>query len=184
MKDFITNILPKIKVFSKRIDDETILKNQHWILLDDRGLTSTTYIFRDKNQLLVSIDGDVTIGTWEYLTNDKLLINLNNKMLLYRNQYFDDKILTLKKDGSEIYSVLINDKYSNINKIEEFLIQTYLIKVNKIESSSPILATTIKSSTDLDNSKQKNQDDILKTMFFIFLFISLMGCLYYFSFNT
>ena len=185
MKDFINNILPSIKAISKKIDDETILKNQHWVLLDEKGITGTTYIFRDKKQLLVSIDGDVCEGTWEYLTNDKILINLNGKMLLYRNQYFDDKILTLKKDNSEIYSVLINEKlistgYDDINKIEEFLKETYQLKERERGIPTHLIESTI-NEKGLDKlAKKENQDENVKTIIFVLVFVFLMIFLYVF----
>lgn len=109
MKEFIINILPKLKSLSKRLDNQTILKKQHWVMLDESGVTNTTYIFRDNDELLISINGDVTIGTWEYLSSNKLLIKFSNKMYLYNNEYFDDQLLALRKDGAELYSLFVNE---------------------------------------------------------------------------
>lgn len=137
MKKVIENFLPRIKKFSKRLNDETALKNQQWILIDETGLTTITYIFRDKNQLLISKNGNVLIGVWEYLTSEKILLNFEGNTYLYRNEYFDDKLLALKKDGSEIYSLFINEEFLNsfnndIGKLETFILERY----NKIEENN------------------------------------------------
>lgn len=133
MKDFINNIIPKIRAKSKQLNDESILKNQHWVMLDENGPTSTTYIFRDNNQLLVSINGNVTIGKWEYLTSEKILITLDNNIFLYKNHYFDDKLIALKKDGADIFAVFINESFLNndltsANSLEQYLNKTYSLE--------------------------------------------------------
>lgn len=177
MKKVIENFLPRIKKFSKRLNDETALKNQQWILIDETGLTTITYIFRDKNQLLISKNGNVLIGAWEYLTSEKILLNFEGNTYLYRNEYFDDKLLALKKDGSEIYSLFINEEFLNsfnndIGKLETFILERY----NKIEENNhnqEIRKTVSKPEKNyiyVDNETSET----IKYLFFLFWIVLII----------
>ena len=186
MKKVIENFLPRIKKFSKRLNDETALKNQQWILIDETGLTTITYIFRDKNQLLISKNGNVVIGAWEYLTSDKILLNFEENTYLYRNEYFDDKLLALKKDGAEIYSLFINEEFLNsfnndIGKIESFIVERY----NKIEENNhnqeirKIVAEPERIYTKNNNESSGNSNDIVFFIFWIAIFIFFLSIIYF-----
>ena len=126
MKEFINNIIPNLKNASEKLNAEAILKNQQWVLVNEDGITTTTYIFRNNNELLIVVDGDVISGTWEYITKDKLLIKIGDQMLMYRNQFIDNRLLALKKDGLDIFNVFLNEK----------VIDEYLSNTLKIETTS------------------------------------------------
>jgi hypothetical protein len=89
MKTFIADIIPKIQRFSKKLDDITLLTNQHWVSLSDILNSKTVYIFRPNNQLLVSENGFVQKGTWEYLGNQSLLLDTNSQSYLLKQSFFD-----------------------------------------------------------------------------------------------
>lgn len=186
MKKVIENFLPRIKKFSKRLNDETALKNQQWILIDETGLTTITYIFRDKNQLLISKNGNVVIGAWEYLTSEKILLNFEENTYLYRNEYFDDKLLALKKDGAEIYSLFINEEFLNsfnndIGKIESFIVERY----NKIDENNhnqeirKIVAEPERIYIKNNDKSSGNSNDIVFFIFWIVIFIIFFSIIYF-----
>ncbi|MEY3343932.1 MAG: hypothetical protein RL090_1616, partial [Bacteroidota bacterium] len=54
MKTFLADIFPKIQRFSDKLDNLTMLTNQHWVSIDDILSTKTVYIFRTNNELLIS----------------------------------------------------------------------------------------------------------------------------------
>jgi len=186
VKKVIENFLPRIKKFSKRLNDETALKNQQWILIDETGLTTITYIFRDKNQLLISKNGNVVIGAWEYLTSEKILLNFEENTYLYRNEYFDDKLLALKKDGAEIYSLFINEEFLNsfnndIGKIESFIVERY----NKIDENNhnqeirKIVAEPERIYIKNNDKSSGNSNDIVFFIFWIVIFIIFFSIIYF-----
>jgi len=74
MKTFIADIIPKIQRFSDKLDNLTLLRNQHWVLIDNIETEKKVYIFRPNNELLISKNGKVEKGKWEYLGNKSLLI--------------------------------------------------------------------------------------------------------------
>lgn len=131
MRTFIADIIPKIQRFSQRLDDLTKLTNQHWVSLDDISQTKKVYIFRENNQLLISENGLVEKGSWEYLGNQSLLIDTKNESYLLKHGFFDENIIALKLDSTNSYAFFVNEtKYhnelNNIKDVLDFLENKYL----------------------------------------------------------
>ncbi|MEZ4888661.1 MAG: hypothetical protein R3E32_28305 [Chitinophagales bacterium] len=133
MKTFIAEIIPKIQEYSEKLDNLTMLANQHWVVFDDIDSEKNVYIFRSNNQLLISKNGKVEKGKWENIGNNSILIDLKNESYLFKHGFFDRNILALKLDGKNEYAFLINEnkhsgELNSLNKITEFLRQNYLDK--------------------------------------------------------
>ena len=131
MKTFLLDIFPKIQRFSEKLDNLTLLTNQHWVSIDNFSSGKTVYIFRANNELLVSTNGKVEKAKWEYLGNKSILIDKSSDSYLFKHGFFDENILALKVDSSEEYAVFVNEnKYegdlNSIDKVYEFLTQKYL----------------------------------------------------------
>jgi hypothetical protein len=132
MKTYILDIIPKIQKFSQRLDDLTVLLDKHWVFLDEENLSKSVFIFRKKNnQLLISENGVIEKGNWEYLGNNSILIERNNGTFLYRHGFIDEYVLALKIDEKDEYVLLINDEWfekqlRTIGKILKFLNEKYI----------------------------------------------------------
>jgi hypothetical protein len=109
MQTFISDIIPKIQRYSQKLDDLTVLTNQHWVVIDEINKNKNVYIFRKNNELLISSNGEVEKGHWEYLGNNSLLIDKKDKSYLFKHGFFDENILALKIDGRNEYAFLINE---------------------------------------------------------------------------
>jgi len=132
MKTFIADIIPKIQRYSQKLDNHTLLTNQHWVVFDDIKAEKNVYIFRSNNQLLISRNGKVEKGRWENIGNNSLLIDLKTESYLFKHGFFDKNILALKLDGKNEYAFLINEnrflgELDSLEKIINFL-RTYLDK--------------------------------------------------------
>jgi hypothetical protein len=143
MKTFLADIFPKIQRFSDKLDNLTMLTNQHWVSIDDILSTKTVYIFRTNNELLISKNGKVEKAKWEHLGNKSLLIDKTTDSYLFKHGFFDENVLALKVDSSEEYAVFVNEnKYdgelNSIDKVFDFLRRTYL---------DPSIKSTIEIST-------------------------------------
>ena len=139
MKTYLSDIIPKIQRFSKKLDDTTNLINQHWVVIDDLMNSKSIYIFRSNNELLISQNGKVEKAKWEYLGNNSLLIDKKDSSLLFKHGFMDENILALKIDSKEEYAFLVNEnKYkgelNSINNIINFLTENYLAKQKLIPS--------------------------------------------------
>jgi hypothetical protein len=131
MKTFILDIFPKIQRFSEKLDNSTLLTNQHWVCIDNILNNKTVYIFRINSELLISTNGKVEKAKWEYLGNKSLLIDIKENSYLFKHGFFDQNILALKVDSKEEYAIFVNEnKYegelNNIDRISDFLKTKYL----------------------------------------------------------
>lgn len=131
MKTFISDLIPKLQRFSQKLDNLTLLTNQHWVVIDDISNNKNVYIFRANNDLLISQNGKVEKAKWEYLGNNSLLIDKKDESYLFKHGFFDENILALKVDSKDEYAFLINEnKYdgelNSLNKVIDFLTKRYL----------------------------------------------------------
>jgi len=109
MKTYISDIIPRIQKYSQKLDNLTLLTNQHWVVIDDIDKTKNVYIFRQNNELLISQNGKVEKAKWEYLGHNSLLIDRKDESYLFKHGFFDENILALKIDSKDEYAFLVNE---------------------------------------------------------------------------
>lgn len=131
MRTYISEIIPKLQRFSEKLDNLTLLTDQHWVVIDEIENSKVVYIFRSNNELLISKNGRIEKAKWEYIGNNSLLIELKNNSYLFKQGFFDKNILALKVDGEESYAFLVNETMSSeeldsIEKINSFLNKKYI----------------------------------------------------------
>lgn len=131
MKTFISDLIPKLQSFSQKLDNLTLLTNQHWVVIDNINNNKNIYIFRTNNELLISQNGKVEKAKWEYLGNNSLLIDRKDESYLFKHGFFDENILALKVDSKDEYAFLVNEnKYdgelNSIDRIIDFLTKKYI----------------------------------------------------------
>jgi hypothetical protein len=151
MKTFILDVIPKLQRFSQKLDNITLLTNQHWVAIDEIENSKYVYIFRSNNELLISHNGKVEKSKWEYLGNNSILIDKKDESYLFKHGFFDENILALKVDSKNEYAFFINEnKFSgelnSIQQISNFLTEKYiqpqLPKIETSKSSSEIKTIT------------------------------------------
>lgn len=162
MKTYLTDIIPKIQRYSKKIDDLTKLTNQHWVVVDELIGSKTIYIFRSNHELLISHDGRVERAKWEYLGNDSLLIDRKDEIYLFKHGFLDENILALKLDSSNEYAFLVNEnnykgELNSLSNIIDFLTKKYLTK----QRSNP-LTESVKLSPKLKEEPKKIEPRIIE----------------------
>lgn len=131
MRTFFADIIPKIQRFSQKLDDLTKLTNQHWVSITDIAQNKRVFIFRQNNQLLISENGIVEKGSWEYLGNQSLLIDTKSESYLLKHGFFDEHVIALKLDSTDNYAFFVNEtrydkELNNINDVLKFLSDKYL----------------------------------------------------------
>jgi hypothetical protein len=147
MKTYILDIIPKIQRFSQKLDNLTILLNKHWVILDEDTSRKSVFIFREKdNQLLISTDGKIEKGNWEYLGNNSLLIDRKDGSFLFKHGFIDDYVLALKVDGKEEYALLVNEQcfekqLKSLDKILSFLNERYIEQKEQFSITIPNIET-------------------------------------------
>lgn len=147
MQTFATDIIPKIQRFSQRLDDLTLLMNQHWVAVDELSAEKRVYIFRPNNELLISVNGKVIRAKWEYLGFQSLLLELNEGVFLFKHSFLNKGILAFKLDSKEEYAFFINENFyseqvNTIIKLVKYLSINYAMDGElpklKPEISNPV----------------------------------------------
>ena len=162
MRTYILDLIPKIQRFSQKLDNLTILLNKHWVILDEDASRKSVFIFREKdNQLLISTDGKIEKGSWEYLGNNSLLIDRKDGSYLFKHGFIDDYVLALKVDGKEEYALLVNEQWfekqlKSLENILSFLNERYVEQKHQRSITIPTTETNSKQT----EIKSSNFDSI------------------------
>ena len=137
MKAFLQHLVNGLKYYSKSLNKISILVDKPWALIDS-DLEIQKLIFKKNKQLIMSKDGQVTIGSWDYLPEAKsLLIDRGKDKILCNEGFIDDGVLVLKMDGTannffvlanenlipdlDAYSYLKQLRYRNLNIVTQKL---------------------------------------------------------------
>lgn len=141
MKTYFSNLIPRIQRYSKKLDDLTLLNDQHWVLINEIENSKIVYIFKRDNRLLISNNGTIEKGNWEHLGNNSLLIDRASESRLFKHGFFDENILALNFDGKQEYTFLVNEnKYegelNTADSICKFLEEKYLQQLNHTSASN------------------------------------------------
>ncbi len=142
MRTYISDIIPRIQKFSQKLDNLTLLTNQHWVVIDEIDNNKNVYIFRQNNELLISQNGKVEKAKWEYLGNNSILIDRNSESYLFKHGFFDENILALKIDSKDEYVFLVNETKFEVElnssyAVFDFLKKKYIDKnITKLNSLS------------------------------------------------
>lgn len=164
MKTFIADIIPKIQRFSQKLDDTTKLTNQHWVSLGDIAQTKRVFIFRPDNKLLISTNGIVEKGSWEYLGNHSLLIETQQESYLLKHGFFDENVIALKLDSTDTYAFFVNEtKYhkelNNIVDVLKFLENKYLRNIHEPSVFGTSTKGTINGENEIYSYDVTGQSD-------------------------
>jgi hypothetical protein len=142
VRTYISDIIPRIQKFSQKLDNLTLLTNQHWVVIDEIDNNKNVYIFRQNNELLISQNGKVEKAKWEYLGNNSILIDRNSESYLFKHGFFDENILALKIDSKDEYVFLVNETKFEVElnssyAVFDFLKKKYIDKnITKLNSLS------------------------------------------------
>ena len=125
MKIYLQNIVNSLKQYSESLDKQTLLINKPWALIDSE-LGIQKLIFKKDKELILSRDGQVVMGKWDYFPEAKcLLIDRGTDKILCNEAYIDDSILVLKQDGKKgDFFILANE-----NNIPDLDVYEYLRKL-------------------------------------------------------
>lgn len=140
MKTFFSDLIPKVSRYSDKLDNLTLLTDQHWVSLGELSDTKVVYIFRPNGDLLISRNGIVEKARWEYLGHKSLLLETKAENYLFKQDFNDGNVLALRVDSKDLYAFLINESKFNseLNSMEAvnyFLKSKYLDRNVKIPIS-------------------------------------------------
>ena len=131
MKDYINNLIPRLREFSTSLDKKETFVEKPWVVVDN-DQNQQKYIFRRDGDLIMSLNGQVTIGKWEYLSAARcLLINRIKDKILLNQDFIDPALMILKKDGFKDENfILVNELIIPDLNVFEYLKKLYYKRLN------------------------------------------------------
>ncbi|MCH8490684.1 MAG: hypothetical protein LAT81_12250 [Oceanicaulis sp.] len=100
MKLYLKDIISRLAQFSEKLDNTTLFIDKPWVFIDSNS-DYHKYIFKRNGELIMSLNGQVQIGKWEYLPVAKsILIDRVKDKVLLNQSFFDSAVMVLKIDGS------------------------------------------------------------------------------------
>jgi hypothetical protein len=162
MMTFVSDIIPRIQRFSKKLDASSFLTKQHWVAIDEVAGNKQLYIFKTNNELIISNNGRVERAKWEYIGYDTLIVDRAEGSFLFKQGFLDDRILALKLDNCDEYLFMVGERYfdallNSIFKINLYLNEKYLPKSK--DSEVPITIIKYSTKNGIFEVHQKNPHD-------------------------
>ena len=110
MKIFLQHIVSEMKNYSKRLDQQSIFIDKPWALIES-DLEIQKLIFKKNKELIMSKNGQVVMGNWEYLAEARsLLIDRGKDKVLCNEAFINVGVMILKMDGTNnTFFVLANE---------------------------------------------------------------------------
>ncbi len=101
MNEIIKYYVQSLTGATQTLKKKSILLEKPWALVDNDGAIQKL-IFSKDNKLILSKNGVVTEGSWNYHPEAKsLFIDRGVDKLLLNEQYIDENVLILKRDGTD-----------------------------------------------------------------------------------
>lgn len=137
MRDYLYNIVPKLQPFDYSLHHDNQFINQEWILINGIDSSTSRYIFKPNNELVISENNEVTKTRWSFINSNFLSITTEDGIVLIKAYYKDKDMLVLNQKASEDYSFFVNstNAVETINSkedIQEFLKERYRKKASQI----------------------------------------------------
>jgi len=156
MKLYVSNLIPRLKQYSANLDKKEIFVEIPWVIVDENQ-NQQKYIFKRDGDLIMSMNGQVTIGKWEYISAARCLLidRIQDKILLNQN-FIDPAVMILKKDGFKDENLIMaNEILMPDLNVSDYLKKLYYQKNN-------IVVTQLKSGDFLELNNYGGDWEYLK----------------------
>lgn len=101
MKEYVISLLKRISQFSDELDNTALFIDKPWVFIDSNS-DNHKYIFKKNGELIMSKNGKVQIGKWEYMSAAKaLLIDRIEDKVLLNQAFFNQSVMLLRIDGTK-----------------------------------------------------------------------------------
>ena len=110
MKIYLNSIVKQLRNYSATLDKTSILIDKPWALIDEE-FEMQKLIFKKDKELILSKNGQVQIGKWDYFPEAKsLLIDRNSDKILCNEAFIDKGVMVLRLDGTDSrFFILANE---------------------------------------------------------------------------
>lgn len=160
MKLYLQGIAQQLSHFSASLNTTSLFLDKPWALIDEESKVQKL-IFKRNKELVLSKNGQVQFGKWEYYAEARsLLIDRNYDKILCNESFIDKGIMILKVDGTDNkFFVLVNEnivpnlnadkylkslRYKKLHILETKLDNGKILEVQRPEDwSTPIVGNPV-----------------------------------------
>jgi hypothetical protein len=160
MKIYLKSIVSQLRKYSATLDKTSILVDKPWALVDDE-FEMQKLIFKKNKELVLSKNGQVQIGKWEYFPEAKsLLIDRNSDKILCNEAFIDKAVMVLRLDGTDSkFFILANEnlvpdldanqylkklRYQKLKIVETKLVDGRILEVSReVEYHGPQIGNQV-----------------------------------------
>ncbi len=130
MTEYFKNILPRLTQYSDSLNHKEAFVDKPWVYVDENQ-NKEQYIFRRDGQLIMSLNGNVQYGKWDFIAPaNSLLIDRGVDSVLYNHGFFDKAVMILKVDGFKQQPwMLANEKEIPDLNVEDYLKEKLIEKL-------------------------------------------------------
>lgn len=165
MKIYLKSIVKQLRNYSATLDKTSILIDKPWALIDDE-FEMQKLIFKKDKELILSKNGQVQIGKWDYFPEAKsLLIDRNTDKILCNEAFIDKGVMVLRLDGTDSrFFILANEiivpdldanrylkelRYQKLKIVETKLVDGRILEVSREEEyNSPEIGNPVTVEAD------------------------------------
>lgn len=136
MNVYLKSIVRQLKNHSATLEKTSLFLDKPWALIDDE-LELQKLIFKGNKELILSKNGQVQMGKWDYFPEAKsiLIDRGNNDRILCNEAFIDKGVMILRKDGTENnFFILANENIVPDLDANRYLKELRYQKLKIIES--------------------------------------------------
>lgn len=166
MKSFVLSIPDRIKRSYDALDVKADLCRTSWEVFNNEGMKQV-FIFKKDGNLLISTKGNVVCSSWEYLSiNQSVLIKVDDKISMYCPTFVDDVVLVMKKDGTDEYVCMIDEKETymfpnrNLDELQNYFAEKErkLIFQEQEQSRQLAIKEKVKEETSFEEAEEDEEE--------------------------
>ena len=164
MKTYILDSLNRLKRFGENLDAKTILCNKSWQIFNDTG-EKELYIFQDNGDILLSTNGIVSQGKWQYISaNKSILISVKENSYMLHPSFSINNIMAMNLDGTERYMLMIEEQSLlalQLKSLED--LNQYLLSIENTEKQKEQKHEEDNLLKEANREWERNKKNILNT---------------------
>jgi hypothetical protein len=160
MKSHLKYIVKELRDYSLTLEKTSMFLDKPWALIDN-DVEVQKLIFKKNKELILSKNGQVQVGKWEYFPEAKsILIDRISDKILCNEAFIDKGVMILKLDGTDnIFFVLANEnivpdlnaakylktlRYKNLMIAETRLADGRILEIHRFDNNSePEVGNTV-----------------------------------------
>lgn len=127
MNLYLKSLVEQLRNYSLSLNRRSVFIDKPWTLIDDEDKVQRL-IFENNGQLVISQNGKVQRGSWEYfpVARSILIDRITDKILL-NEAYIDNGVMILKMDGTENKFFV----FTNENMVPDLDARKYLSSIRR-----------------------------------------------------